>query len=190
MFKKRLIVLAFVLLSLSSVAYIIFKVYVSKKTPTPVQNSNPVTKPADLSAIVPGTTTREEVIGKLGMPIKNIQTAGDETLSYNSTNKNLDSQIIIEKGVVVLVKEMVSYSDTKKVSGISKKYGVAIYSLFGPNSAGGSKLYIYPDKGIAYIGNPEFDALEEIWYFVPTSINDFKKKWAANYSEKEILNLY
>jgi hypothetical protein len=189
MFKKRLIIFV-AILSLISIVYVVFNVFSSKKTSLPTQNRETSNVPVDLSKILPGTTTRQEVVGNLGEPNKTTKTANSETLYYNSTGKTRDSQITIENGIVVLVKEMVSYLDPKKASDVSKPYGVAIYSLFGPDSAGGNKLYVYPDKGVAYLGDPKFDTLEEIWYFTPTSIENFMQKWASNYSETEILNLY
>lgn len=126
----------------------------------------------------------------LGQPVRDIQENNNETLFYNSTSKTRSDQIIIEGGVVVMIKKMISYGDPEKISDINNVYGLSKYSLYGPDSEGGNKLYVYPDNGIAYIGKPQFDTLEEIWHFVPMSIKDFREKWAPNYSDTPILNLY
>jgi hypothetical protein len=190
MFKKYIFI-AFCVISLLSIVFIIFKVSSSKKTEVLVSPTPYATiKPVDLSSIIPGTTTKEDVLTVLGKPLKSSVDGTTETLNYSSTNKNLDSQIITDSGVVVFIKEFVSVNNKTKVSEITNNYGLSNYSFFGPDYAGGNKLYVYPSKGIAYIGDPKFDYIEQLWRFIPTTIEDFRGKWAANYTEKKVLNLY
>lgn len=193
MFNKKVIKIIFILISLSSVAFIIFMIYGSQKgnRVVPVdQNNQTIKVPADLSQITPGKSTRGDVINKLGQPNKESKSATGDVLFYNSTSKTRDSQITISQDIVILIKEMLTYSDPKKASDIEKAYGLSNYSLFGPDYAGGNKLYIYPAKGIAYLGDPKFDTIDEIWYFEPTSIEIFKQKFAPNYTQEKVLNLY
>jgi len=190
MFKNRFLKIITIFLFLLSLTFIVFNIYRSSKEVVTPQNQNVSNQAVDLSWVLPGKTSKDEVISKLGTPIKDDLTTNNETLYYNSTSKTRNNQIILEDESVVLVKEMISYLDSKKVSSITTSYGISTDSLFGPDSAGGNKLYIYPDKGIAYIGDPKFDTLEEIWYFVPTSIEKFKETWALGYSETQKLNLY
>lgn len=193
MFNKKIIKIVFVLISLSSVAFIIYMIYGSQKNKNivPFEQNNQITRvPADLTQITPGKSTRGEVISKLGQPNKEVKSSTNEILFYNSTSKTRDSQITISQDVVIIVKEMLTYSDPKKTSDIEKAYGLSNYSLFGPDYAGGNKLYIYPAIGIAYLGDPKFDTIDEIWYFEPTSIEIFKQKFASNYTQEKVLNLY
>lgn len=194
MFKNKFVKITVVGASLLSVAFIIFNVYISSKKSkniSPLGQPTPTTRvPVDLSQITPGKSTRADLINKLGQPNKVTQTTNSETLFYNSTSRTRDSQITISQDVVVLIKEMLTYSDQKKASDIEKVYGLSTYSLFGPDYAGGNKLYIYPSKGIAYLGDPKFDTIDEIWYFEPTTIDIFKQKFAPNYTEQKVLNLY
>ncbi len=189
-FSKKLLLIPIVILSLGSVIFIVYKIYSTQKTTAPSQNISPAVAPAKLEKITPGQTTKAEVINMLGQPLKDTLEGTSETLFYSGTSKTLSHQIIIEGGIVVMVKEMILYGDPEKVSDITKVYGLSTYSLYSAGSEGGSKLYIYPDKGIAYIGMPQFDTLEEIWHFIPMSIEDFRKKWASNYFDKPVLNLY
>jgi len=193
MFNKKVIKIIFILVSLSSVAFIVFMIYSAQKSKEVVpvdQNTQTARIPADLSQITPGKSTRSDVISKLGQPNKESGGANGEVLFYNSTSNTRDSQITISKDIVVLIKEMHTYSDPKKVSDIEKAYGLSNYSLFGPDYAGGNKLYIYPAKGLAYLGDPKFDTIDEIWYFEPTTIEIFKQKFASNYTKEKVLNLY
>jgi hypothetical protein len=189
-FSKRFILIPVIVLSVLSVAFILFNVFSTKKTVAPTSTVGSGVAPASLEKLIPGKTTRGEVITLLGQPRQDIQGTSNETLVYGATSKTLSHQIIIEGGIVTMVKEMISYGDTEKVSDITKVYGLSTFSLYGQGSEGGSKLYVYPDKGIAYIGMPQFDTLEEIWHFVPTTVEDFKAKWAAGYSDTPVLNLY
>lgn len=190
MFRNRYIRFIAALLFMSSVAFIVFNVYNSQRNRVPSVNNGVEVKPFRFQEIQPGETTKEDVVKKLGEPVKSTGGTNLETLLYNSTSKTRDDNIVVENGIVVLIKEVVSYKDPKRVSDITNLYGLSTYSFFGPDSAGGNKLYVYPDKGIAYIGKPKLDALEEIWYFAPTSIENFKQKWAPNYSETQIPNPY
>jgi outer membrane protein assembly factor BamE (lipoprotein component of BamABCDE complex) len=193
MFNKKVIKIIFILISLSSVAFIIFMIYGSQKGERIIsvdQNKQTTRVPADLSQITPGKSTKGDVVYKLGKPNKESENEDVTILYYNSTSKTRDSQITISQDIVVLIKEMLTYSDPKKVSDIEKTYGLSNYSLFGPDYAGGNKLYIYPAKGIAYLGDPKFDTIDEIWYFESTSIEIFKQKFASNYTQEKVLNLY
>lgn len=190
MFKNKLIKIILVVLFLVSVGFIVFEVYLSKRNEPQIQNIKTVSNAVDLSKISPGISTKTEVVNLFGRPLKKIKTSDTETLFYNSVTKTRNNQIIVTEDTVVLTKEMVLPGGIKKISDFTKLYGIAIYSFFGPDSAGGNKLYVYPDKGIAYLGNAKFDSMEEIWYFSPTTMGDFKTKWAQDYTEKQVLNLY
>jgi hypothetical protein len=190
LFSKKFILIPVVVLSIFSVAFILYNVFSAKKAVTPTPTVGGGIAPASLEKLIPGKTTRSEVLSVLGQPKQDIQGTTNETLIYGATSKTLSHQIIIEGGVVTMVKEMISYGDTEKVSDITKVYGLSTFSLYGQGSEGGSKLYVYPDKGIAYIGMPQFDTLEEIWHFEPTTVENFKAKWAAGYSDTPVLNLY
>lgn len=176
--KIKLIIGLVLILFLVSVGYIVYllkkETKPSPNIPTAVQNS--------YKALTPGTTDEKEVVATLGKPLTQ-NTQGKETvLDYPSNSPARKDQIIIENSKVKIIKEVVTLKDNKKMSSFTKAYGPAPYSLFGPDAQSGFYLYIYPDKGLAYIGNVPADLLTEIWYFTPTTIEQFTKDFASGYS--------
>lgn len=184
MFKKRIITIVIAGVSLLSVAFIIVNVYLSQKNSPQKLSSVTGSKSITFNQIVPGQTTKDQVIQKLGNPLETSVTATDSgTLFYKSTVNTMNDSVYITSGTVTLIKEIVSYKDTRTITDITNVYGIPIYSLF--SAVPGTKLYIYPDKGTAFVGNAALNSLEEIWYFAPTSLENFEKTWAQGYSETQ-----
>ena len=179
--KKILIPLAIIFLL--SIFYIFINLF--KKTNI-VNNTNIVnktntrTKQADYKSIVPGITTKEQVLSKLGNPVKKT----DNLLEYHSNNPNYNNQIQIEEDKVSFIKEYISLADNRNSKQITQVYGEPKNILYGPDANSGFFLYVYPENGIAYIGHSTSGLLLEIWYFPPTNIDNFMKKYAQEYSEK------
>lgn len=134
-------------------------------------------------SITPGKSDKNELINKLGNPIKQSQTDDNLlTLDYASNSPNRNEKFILEDSKVALIKEIVTLKDIKTKQDITRVYGAADYILYGPDVAAGFYLYVYPDKGIAFIGKKESDLILEVWYFVPTSLSQFQSKLAKNYT--------
>lgn len=129
--------------------------------------------------IAPGTSSKSDVINKLGEPVSE----SDNTLKYKSSAKVKTNDVVLEGDTVKLIKEVVTLDDNKNISDLKSQYGEPEYMLYGPRQEAGFYLYAYPDKGIAYIGSQDQTTLLEIWYFAPTTIDDFKKNIAPNYSD-------
>lgn len=84
---------------------------------------------------------------------------------------------------VVFIKEIVTTKDGKTADDITSQYGTAPHFLYGPASVNGFNLYVYPDKGIAYVGHVAEPVILEVWYFQPISLEEFQRRWAPNYSK-------
>lgn len=172
------------LVGLSVVACLWLYFSVSKKpgqiqtTPLPTEKGG-----ANYRNLTPGISSKEEVVKKLGEPLKTGLENGTETLEYNSNNPNLNNKFFINNGVLSLVKEIVTLKDKIKIPSIKEKYGDPVYTLFGPGSTIGFYLYIYPDKGFAYVGHEKSGLIKEIWYFPPTNFESFRKNYAPEYSD-------
>jgi hypothetical protein len=178
--KIKYIIVLVIILFLISVGYIFYLLKKETK-PTP---SIPTTIQNSYKALTPGTTDEKEVVATLGKPLTE-NTQGKETvLTYPSNSPARKDRVIIENNKVKIIKEVVTLKDSKKVSSLTKTYGTAPYSLFGPDAQSGFYLYIYPDKGLAFIGNVPADLLTEIWYFTPTSIEQFTTDFAQGYSKE------
>jgi len=172
-----------ILLTILVVLMIVNKFITQEKTQnTKSQNlTQPTEKPPSFKDVVPGKSTKEEVIAKLGNPVK--EETGKNLLEFKSTAPGKPHQILLEGDKVSLIKETVTLEDKKTVNDIKKVYGEPKYVLYGPRYIAGFHLFVYPEKGIAYIGQEQSGVLLEVWYFYPTTLEEFIKKFAPDYSK-------
>lgn len=172
--KHKYLVISFLVI----IVLVVFLSYSSssKNTPTP----SPV---GNFSNIIPGKSTPDDVKKILGDPLKQTQTDGYNLSDYKSTSQTRNNQVYYSNGTAQLVKEIVSFNQVKKITDVTTKYGPADNILYGPDSVGGFYLFVYPEKGVAYLGNPNSGSLLEVWYFTSTDIKTFISTWAKDYSQ-------
>ena len=135
--------------------------------------------------LVPGVSSRSDVIEKMGNPVDQAAKGEEILLSFKSTSPTRTHEAIVDSGnTLSFIKEIVSVNDDKHIADITSQHGEAPHPLYGPHSINGFDLFVYPDKGLAYIGNPygTQGTILEIWYFPPTTIENFKSTWAPGYS--------
>lgn len=130
-------------------------------------------------SLAPGSSSRGDVLAALGKPLNDEMS---DLLNFKSSNPNLPHQVAVSVDTVVFIREIITAKDKKNTENITSQYGNAPYTLYGPSSVNGFNLYVYPDKGIAYVGHVKDPILLEIWYFQPTTIEDFQVRWAKGYS--------
>ncbi|MCX6706058.1 MAG: hypothetical protein NTV24_03055 [Candidatus Woesebacteria bacterium] len=176
--KTKYLLVGLLLLSVISVVF----VFSSTK---PKTNNNATPQPSqiktiDWSKLTPGESTTKDVTDVLGNPI--IQK--ENVYFFKSSTSVANNEAVIENGTAQFFKEIVTLSDKKTVDTITSKYGLAPNTLYGSNSINGFDLYVYPDKGVAYLGNSITRDLLEIWHFTPTDIDTFLNKWGQGYSVK------
>lgn len=174
--NKKAIIIVLVILSLASIVYITSKIkWGTKVIPQTTKN----TSQATFKSLIPGKSTEEDVSLVFGKSLK----TDSNTSEYQSSSPNENHKVVFENRVVSLIKEIVTFQDNKKASDIIDVYGVPQNILYGSYSSIGFFLFVYPENGLAYIGNPNGGGvLLEIWYFSPTDIDNFKKNYAPNYS--------
>lgn len=176
---KKILTIFLVFLSTVSVVFIVVKTRQNKTTTTPLPKN---TAQAIYKSITPGLSTTKDVTELLGNPVKS-----EENLSeYTSQSPNRNNKISFENNTVSIVKEIITYKDNKRTTDVIEIYGVAEKILYGPDAEAGFFLFVYPSNGLAYIGNPMGKTLLEIWYFPPMDINDFKTKYASEYSDSYV----
>ncbi len=142
----------------------------------------PPTETASFNSIAPGVSTEKTVREQFGEPLSVTEKGLKKTLEYESSSLTRRHQVTVEETQVLFIKEIVSINDDKRSPDLVQKYGIptsVLYNKTSPNDT--FPLYVYPEKGLAYLGH-EDGTLIEIWYFPPTSIDEFINKWAQNYS--------
>lgn len=175
--RKRLITFLIIFLIILVGVIVFFFARSKKAVPTP---TGLPTSGASYKSLTPGVSSKEDAIKLLGTPLNS---STSDTLDFKSNNPNLPNQVDTSNDKVSLIKEIVTVSDKKTTTDITGQYGIAPSVLYGPDSVNGFNLYVYPDKGIAYIGHIKEPIVLEIWYFQPTTLENFISKWAPNYSE-------
>jgi hypothetical protein len=178
--KKKIIII----LSLSSLLAVLF---ITLKTHSnnsrPKVSPLPFTNGAMYGDLHPGVSSLDDVTKALGTAIGEKPTDGGKILEYRSSNPNFNNELTIQSETLTFVKQQVIRADQINITKINNKYGNYENVLYGPLSTSGFNLYIYPDKGIAYIGNQLSGTVFEIWYFPPTDIRTFQGLYAKDYSE-------
>ena len=137
---------------------------------------------ATYKSLSPGISTKNEVNERLGNPISENPQGQLIITDYASNSETRPNQVVYDNQVVQFIKEIISYKDSKTVDDIKKEYGEAEIVLYGHGSVSNYNLYAYPNKGVAYIGNDYTSDLLEVWYFQPTTIEEFRSTWAPEYS--------
>jgi hypothetical protein len=176
--KKRVLITLIVVLILS-VSFILYRNYKNK---TEVKVSIPTTG-AQYKELTPGVSTEESITNKMGTAVSEKQEGDTKILEYKSNNPNFNNQFLSKAGTLTFVKQIVTMDEKITISDINKEYGNYESVLYGPYSTNGFNLYIYPERGIAYIGHQESGIILEIWYFPPTDLRTFKNLYAQDYSE-------
>lgn len=175
--KKILLVIGIVLV-IGGVLFSLFRSRQQKPTPTPTAAGG-----ASYKKLTPGISSEQEVKNELGTPLKETAQGNKTVLEYKSGNVNFNDEFSISSGTLSFVKQIITLEDNVKIPDMEKKYGKYENVLYGPSSVNGYNLYVYPSKGVAYLGQPESGFITEIWYFAPTAFNTFKTNFAAGYGE-------
>lgn len=154
----------------------------SQPTPSPSPASSNI---ATFGSLKPGTSTTNDVTGVLGRPIDTKNENGQTISEYKSTNQYRFNQVTFTNGTATLIKEIVNSNDNKNVSSITSIYGTAQNILYEKLPSSVFNLYVYPQNGIAYLGAVD-GTLKEIWYFQPTTIDNFITDWGQDFSKTPV----
>ena len=132
-----------------------------------------------LKGVVPGKTTKEEVIKNLGEPAKSKTEEGMDVLEYPSTHELMPHAVYVKDGVVVLVGAHISEDDDFTVSEVIAKYGQPAKKTYSYYSDG-ALTYIYPSRGLALIADEDLDVVFEEQCFVPMSLEQYMQTWGKD----------
>ncbi len=136
----------------------------------------------NFNSIAPGVSTEETVIEQLGEPLSVTEEGLEKTLEYQSTSPTRKHEVTVEEAHVSFIKEIVSINDDTRAEDLIRLYGNPSARLYQKNDPQFAfSLYVYPEKGLAYLGH-EDGTLLEIWYFPTTSLGGFISKYAPGYS--------
>lgn len=133
-------------------------------------------------SLTPGVSTKKQVADQLGAVIEEVKLGEGTLASYLSNNPNFPHQVAFEDEKAIFIKEIVTMKDNKRANDIQQQFGPPTDRLYNSASSNSNFfLFVNPQSGFAYIGHPD-GTLLEVWYFQPTSLEDFREKWAPSYS--------
>lgn len=149
-------------------------------TPTPLPINNDV---ATYNELTPGTSSKEEVLSRMGTAIKAKLDGNMETYEYLSSNPNFNSEVIIIDNRLSYLKVVYTNKDNKYKEDFVSLYGNPENILYGPDYSVGYTLNTYPSKGIAFISHTNSFRVSEVWYFKPVLLEDFMSNYAVGYDK-------
>jgi len=126
--------------------------------------------------ITPNISTKNELEKNLGQPI-NLEKKEEQTiLYYPSENEDWPAEIYVsnKNNKVELIKNLNPFSNENYQYFINK-FGPPNKELFGPHQGAGFSVFVFLDKGVAIVSNPESGIVLEVWYFSPTTLENFLK---------------
>lgn len=168
------------------VAFVIFIIFLAVIfAPRSNQNGSGSQLPSVLGffGIKPGETKKSDVVAKLGQPVSETKRTNTTIDEFKSASLNRTHEIIFDTSNIVRIsKQVITAGDRTTVSDIVKVYGESKNILYGDDSVNGVNLYVYPDKGIAMLANLNSNTLFEVWYFTPTTMDQFTANFAIGYS--------
>lgn len=177
-YKKAIVVIAIVVFSL----FIIFLNIGDKEKKPEVVTSQTENKIISLKNIVPGKTSVEKINELLGTPIESTKSGSLDIYNYKSSNQYRQHQVYSKDGLSELIVEEIVNGE-KTSYDIQRIYGAPPEILYEKTLTSFFNLYVYPNNGIAYLGHEDGTILE-VWYFVPTKIEDFISKWGSGFSRE------
>lgn len=138
------------------------------------------------NGIIPGKTTKTEVVGKLGSPQEDIPEPFGQSLIYPSGIKALPNTVIYDKTTNVVLGTLVSVSDENQAKqyyqemqkmGKPEKVTYGTYLQF-------SKIYIFASKGITYSANENTKMVDGFQYYVPTKLDNYLSQFGKFFSDQ------
>lgn len=170
-----------------SIAIVLYIVSLFVKGPAKDANPTPtpVAKVATYKNLIPGTSTENDVTSVWGRPVTTETLDGQKVSDYRSTNQYRFHQVIYYNGKAKLIKEIVNSNDNINADYITGTYGTTADKLYEKYPHSSFNLYVYPSNGIAYLGHVD-GTIKEIWYFEPTTFENFIVDWGQDYSTAPI----
>lgn len=180
--NKKITILA--IFSLSLLIFVVIRFNSNKQKLTSVEkvDPSPVNKIASFDEIIPGKTSIEKINELLGKPLDSTKSGDLDVFNYKSENQYRTHKVYSKDGLTELIIEEI-VNENKTANDVRKIYGIAPEILYEKTLTSVFNLYVYPSNGIAYLGHEDGGILE-IWYFVPTTIEDFITKWGSDYSKE------
>ncbi len=162
-------------LSIACAVTILMAAVLACNVPTP----KPASEVVCYKGITPGQTKKVDVLALLGDPNRTEQDGANEILLYPSPFTRQFNTIIFQDQIVVLIDVVIGDEDALAFSAIKALYGEPGKIAY-TNYLQGSMVYIYPDKGRAFIADENADIVFTKQCFFPMSLDDYLNTWGKD----------
>jgi hypothetical protein len=125
-----------------------------------------------LGGIVPGVTTREEVIAALGQPSIHENEGDQEAFYYSSGTKGIFNSVLVEQGIARYTSKLLGEQEALRLSSILEQLGEPEYRAYS-HFVAGSRTYAYPQQGLLFIADPNMDVVFIQDCFLPQDLASF-----------------
>lgn len=157
----------------------------SQVTPTTagqeqVPQQEPVKADACLPGIIPGQSTRDDVIASLGDPesVEVFDENGDETLTFAAVDQAFPISVLVKNGVVALIGMSVD-EQALSLTEVLATYGEPESTTFS-NFMMHAMTYLYPTAGVAFVVLPDSDLVFYQQCVPSTTLDEYMATWGAN----------
>jgi hypothetical protein len=126
-----------------------------------------------------GKTTKDQVIGVLGKPLGTETIDDYEALFYPSAISSQFDSILLQNQIVVRVDRVLGKDNTLKFSAMMAQYGKTDHTAYSAYQHW-AKVYIYPEKGLAFTADENLDVVFLKQCFVPMTMDKYKNVWGSD----------
>jgi hypothetical protein len=147
-------------------------------TPNPVQPASGV-QASCLAGIIPGTTSRNEVVALLGEPAGTDTGTGVEVLFYSAKDRGQFNSIVLQNETVAMVSVNLGENDLQQWSTTQKEYGEPAQTTYS-NYLQNTMTFIFPEKGLAFVADQAMDMVFIKQCFIPMNIDDYMNTWGKS----------
>lgn len=160
-----------ILLLLAFVAIGIFSLALFFRPRQPPPKTTPSQIPWQ-KTIFAGQTTTSQLTNTLGQPAK-VENNQDKIIyDYSTPNQYRPNQVEIQGDTVYLIKEQVLESQRAKLNDYILYYGPPQAQIFGQHGTFAPGNF-WGEKGLLVFAGNQEGIVIEIWYFQPTTLEDF-----------------
>ncbi len=134
---------------------------------------------ACLPGIIPGTTTRDQLVSLLGEPLAVEPEGAFEDMLYSSPSQGQFNSVYIQDGVVVLVSIVTAGDSPLAWSAVEAQYGEPAHTTYSYYLQS-AMTYIYPERGLAFIASQAPDIVYIRQCFAPMALDDYMTTWGQS----------
>lgn len=155
----------------------IFRVLTPKEVPTQQNTWNGIT---------PGYSSLDQLVEQMGEPLSSEQSSQGTTVYYKSEFPTLPNTVVADStGTIQFIKEYIPYDENHVLAQYVQKYGQYDLELFDEQTGGSTKAYVFLDEGLVVLAHISGNAVEQKWYFTPTTEQNFLQSWGDSLTSEE-----